>query len=70
MSIPCLIEIDGITYTPRKPYVFAALPRVGEAISLEWEDGSYPEYVVWKIRHVPDDVQDLPAFTVLFVRKA
>ncbi len=71
MTIPCLIEIDGVPYTPRKPYQFATLPRVGEWVALEWDDEAarYPRYTVRAVCHVPDDVQDLPAFTVLYVER-
>jgi len=71
MSIACHVEIDGVPYEPRKPFVFATLPRIGEWISLNWdqERGDYPRYTVRAIRHVPDEVEDQPAFTVLYVAK-
>jgi hypothetical protein len=71
MTVPCIVEIDGVSYKPRKPYVFATLPRIGETICLEWdEDGDgYASYVVYGVRHVPDDVQEIPACTVLWVKK-
>jgi hypothetical protein len=72
MGIPCHVEIDGVPFRPRKPYVFATLPRVGESLFLEWDEneGQYPEFLVYAVHHVPDDVQELQAFTVLKVRKA
>lgn len=69
MGVPCLVEIDGTAYKPRKPYVFACLPRIGETVSLEWDGEEYPRFIVYRIVRVPDEVQEQPAFTVLFVRK-
>lgn len=70
MTISCIIEKEGEPFKPHKPYQFAALPRIGETVSLEWEDGVYPQYVVTNVIHVPDQIEDRPAFTVLHVRKA
>ena len=70
MGIPCIIEIEDVPYEPRSPYVFATLPRIGETISLAWDGDCYPKFTVCGVRHVPDDVEDRPAFTVLLVRKA
>lgn len=71
MGIPCQIRIDGVAYEPREPYVFACLPRIGETISLEWrDDHGYPQFVIHKVLHIPDGVQELPAFTVLFVKES
>ena len=70
MSVPCIIEIEDIPYTPRRPYIFATLPRIGETVCLEWDGDRFPPYMVYGVRHVPDGVDnDLPAFTVLHVRK-
>ena len=70
MTIPCLVEIEFVPYIPRPPYMFAALPRIGETIVLDWDGDQYSEYVVYKVLHVPDGTQEKPAFTVLRVRSA
>ena len=72
MSIPCIVEIDGVAYKIREPYQFATLPRIGETISLEWDEEkkNYQSFYVYGVLHVPDEVQELPAFTVLRVRRA
>lgn len=70
MSIPCHVEIEGVAFKPRKPYIFSALPRIGETVVLEWENDRYPQFIVVEVKHVPDDIEATPAFTVLTVRKA
>jgi hypothetical protein len=69
MGISCLIEIEDVRYKPRAPYVFACLPRIGETVSLEWEDDKYPKFIVYRVIHVPDAVQDKPPHTILHVRR-
>ena len=69
MSIGCIIEKEGEVFKPHKPYQFACLPRIGETISLEWEGDGYPKFRVEQVIHVPDDVEDQPAFTVLHVKR-
>lgn len=64
-----MIQIDDISFKPSKPFLFACLPRVGEVVSLEWESDRHPQFIVYKVLHVPAEVQDQAAFTVLFVRK-
>jgi hypothetical protein len=70
MVVPCHVKIDGAEYKPRAPYTFAVLPRIGEIITLEWDGDRFPEFEVYAVFHVPDGVEDKPAFTVLHVRKA
>jgi len=69
MGIPCLITIEDGAYKPRRPYVFAVLPRVGELVCLDWDGDRYPEFAVVEVKHIPDNVEELPAYTVLTVRK-
>jgi hypothetical protein len=68
LGVPCHIEIEGVPFEPRAPRVFAKLPRIGETVALEWNGDQFPIYTVYDVRHVPDGVEEKPAFTVLFVR--
>lgn len=69
MSVSCHVEIDGAPDEPRKPYTFAQLPRVGEWVSLFWDQdrGNFPRFTVRAIRHIPDGAEELAAYTVLYV---
>jgi hypothetical protein len=70
MTISCRIEFEDGTTPKRLPYRFDCLPRIGETIALEWDDklSRYPTYAIVGICHVPDDAQEIPAFTVLRVK--
>lgn len=70
MAVSCTIEIEGVAFTPRKRYEFSVLPRIGEHVALEWDGEKYPKFTVYDILHVPDEVEETPAFVVLYVRKA
>jgi hypothetical protein len=69
MSIPCHVEIEGEGLKPNKSYVFATLPRIGEVIALEFDGDKYPEFVVVAVRHIPDGVEERPAYTVLRIKR-
>jgi len=68
MGFPCEIEIEDVRFEPHAPRVFSAIPRIGERVSLEWDGDQYPKYRVYDVLHVPD-IEERPAFTVLFVRR-
>ena len=70
MGVSCHVEIEGVPYTPRKPYVFASCPRVGDVIILpHGEEGTTAEFAVVAVVHVPDRIDnDLSAFTVLHAK--
>jgi len=69
VTIACYIDTGNSE--PHRTYEFAALPRIGESLVLEWSeaDSGYPIYTVTDIHHMPDDVQNRPSFIVLFVKK-
>jgi hypothetical protein len=70
LSVPCHIEIDGFELKMPKATVFAELPRIGETVVLDWEGDRYSKFLVYEVRHVAEGVKDMPAFTVLLVRRA
>lgn len=70
MAVCCTIEIEDAAFVPRKQYEFSVLPRIGEHVALEWDGEKYPKYTVYDILHVADEVEERPAFVVLYVRKA
>ncbi len=69
MPVSCIIEREDEEYFPRPPYTFSELPRVGEIVALEWNGSRYPEFIVTRVIHVPDDLQDRPSFIVIHVKR-
>jgi hypothetical protein len=67
MTMQCMIEVevDGHIQMPVRTYALVTIPRIGEMVALEWDGSSYPEFVVTQVIHVPDGLQDQPAFVVV-----
>lgn len=71
MSVSCAVDVQGEEPRISRPrYEFAVVPRVGEYVSLNWEGEQYPKYIVERVIHVPEAVEDCPAYVALLIRKA
>ncbi len=76
MSVSCTIDYGLVDYSdaptgPQEPYVFEALPRIGETVVLRANPGKalLPRFRVIDISHVPEGVENgLATATILKVQ--
>lgn len=50
MPVECLVSAEGVMPLAGNPYVFAAVPRIGEAVTLD--GGEEMSFNVSGVRHI------------------